>query len=157
MPATGARLNYAKKEMELNIVRRGANPGFTKARVQSIKVGKSRAVRMEQVKKLSRGLRKVNFATAPPKKLYNIALTLISIEELSTVKFGPKKQPVLYEGPLVNGLPTGLQQELINIVGRVQRRKDKADPRFMTDGEVRFLKGNLPNMVARLDQFLAHI
>jgi len=148
--------SHAKKEMELSTVRRGFNPGITKVKVNSIRVGATRAIRMEQIRKLSTGLKRVNFQTAPPKRLYNIALTLISIEELSTVKFGPKKQPALYTGPEVDGLATGLQQELINIVGRVQKRKEKGDPRFMTDGEVRFLRGNLPNMVPRLDQFLAH-
>jgi|GEM_PF-3052642 len=151
-------VNFSKGRVNLNLetVRRGFNPGKSKVAVKGIRVGADVATRRWQIERFERGMQKVNFTTAPPARLLNLAVSMLSIEELSTKKFGPKQQPVLYSGPLVNGLPTGLKQELANIVGRANKRMAEKKPEILTSGEINYLRKNLPNVSARLKQYLSH-
>ncbi len=150
----GPKKPVERKEMTMKVVRRGFAPGISEVKVRAVRTAATKEARLVQIEKFHKGMQKINFATAPPKRLLNIALFCLSFEELTSVKFGPKKQPVLYEGPLVNGLPTGLNQGLIDIVGRYNKRKSQGKPELLTDGEIRYLRKNLPNVTERLRYFL---
>ena len=106
----------------LEVVRRGANPGISKVKVAMAYVPKGRPVRKNIISRFSNRMNQIDYAKASPKALFNTALYCLSVPELSTVKFGPKRQAALVEGPLVNGLKTGMRQSLTDIVGRYHSR-----------------------------------
>ncbi len=141
-------------EKTFEVVRRGFAPGITKVRVPIARVAKTRVVTKNNIMKFSNGLRKMDFNTVPPRKLLSVALYCLSIPELSKVKFGPKKQAALLEGHLVKGLKTGMKQSLTDIVGRYHKRKAERKTPLLTEGEVNFLRKNLPNVRNRIERLV---
>ena len=145
---------FVRKEISGNIVNKGFRPGLETFKARGARVGANPETVRWQVERLYKGMGRMNYSKASPGRLLNITKLLLSIDELSTKKFGPKKQPALYEGPLYDGVPTGLQQDLRNIVGRVAKREAQGKAITITDGEINYLRKNLPNVIRRLESFL---